>query len=152
MQSLMTETRPSWNEYFMKMAFLVSERSTCRRRKVGAVLVRDKRILATGYNGPPAGQPHCLDIGCLREELNIPSGERHELCRAIHAEANCLLQCALHGVSTKDSVIYITNTPCIMCSKELVAAHVKKVFVRWEYPDSNAMELLYRADIEVCRL
>src|SRR3989338_8328282 len=104
--------RPSWDEYFLEMADLVSKRATCLRRRVGAVLVRDKRILSTGYNGAPAGLDHCLDIGCLREKLKIPSGERHELCRGLHAEQNALIQASLHGISAKGSALYATNTPC----------------------------------------
>ncbi|MDP2980849.1 MAG: cytidine/deoxycytidylate deaminase family protein, partial [Candidatus Omnitrophota bacterium] len=101
--------RPSWDEYFLEVAVLVSKRATCLRRRVGAVLVKDKKILATGYNGAPSGLKHCIDIGCLREKLKIPSGQRHELCRGLHAEQNVLLQAALHGISTKNSVLYITN-------------------------------------------
>ncbi|PIW66553.1 MAG: hypothetical protein COW11_02650, partial [Candidatus Omnitrophica bacterium CG12_big_fil_rev_8_21_14_0_65_43_15] len=109
------KSRPSWDEYFMEMAHLVAKRATCLRRSVGAVLIKDKHILATGYNGAPRGIKHCLDIGyCMREKLGIPSGQRHELCRGLHAEQNVIIQAALHGVSTKDSIIYLTNQPCII--------------------------------------
>src|SRR5512137_2355633 len=104
----------------MGIAELVSKRSTCCRRRVGAVLVREKRILATGYNGAPSGLAHCLDIGCLREKLRIPSGQRHELCRGLHAEQNALIQASLHGISVKDSFLYATNQPCVICAKMLI--------------------------------
>ena len=141
--------RPSWDEYFMAMAFLVRERSTCTRRKVGAVLVRDRRILATGYNGPPSGFPHCDEIGCLREQLNIPSGERQELCWGLHAEQNAIIQAALFGVSTKDSVLYCTTKPCITCAKILANAGVKKIYVAEEYPDEFSDKLLNQLGIPV---
>ncbi|MBI3990744.1 MAG: dCMP deaminase family protein, partial [Candidatus Omnitrophica bacterium] len=112
--------RPSWDEYFMKMALLVAERSTCLRHHVGAVIVKDKRMLTTGYNGAPAGTKDCLELGCLRDELKIPSGTRHEICRAIHAEQNALIQAALYGVSVAGATIYCTHSPCILCAKMLV--------------------------------
>ena len=119
-------SRPSWKEYFMGIASLVAKRSTCRRRRVGAIVVRDKRILATGYNGAPAGLPHCLDTGCLREEMEIPSGERHELCRGLHAEQNVIIQAAYHGVSIKGGTLYCTNLPCSICAKMLINAGVQR--------------------------
>src|SRR3989338_9406064 len=119
--------RPGWDEYFLGLADLVSKRATCLRRSVGAVLVKDKRILATGYNGAPSGITHCEITGCLREKLKIPSGERHELCRGLHAEQNCLLQAALYGISLKDSILYCTNEPCIICTKMLINAGVREV-------------------------
>jgi len=144
--------RPSWDEYFLEVAKLVSKRATCVRRNVGAVLVKDKRILATGYNGAPSGLPHCLDVGCLREKLGIPSGQRHELCRGLHAEQNVLVQAALHGTSTKDSIIYITNQPCIICAKMLINAGIREIVTCGEYPDKMAQEFLKAAKIRVRRL
>jgi len=139
--------RPSWDQYFMKAAFLVSERSTCLRRKVGAVLVKDKQILATGYNGAPSGIPHCDSQGCLRSELNIPSGQRHEICRGLHAEQNVILQAACHGVSTKNSSLYITNAPCSICAKMIINAGIKELVVFDEYPDKMALEFIDQAKI-----
>lgn len=142
-------TRPSWDEYFLEIANLVSKRSTCLRRQVGALLVKDKRILATGYNGTPKSLPHCLDIGCLREQLKIPSGERHELCRGLHAEQNALLQASLHGISVKDGVLYCTNQPCIICAKMLINAGIKEVIILHGYPDKMSMEFFNKAEIIV---
>jgi len=139
--------RPSWDEYFMKVAFLVCERASCLRRRVGAVLVKDKQILATGYNGAPRGIVHCEVVGCLRQRLNIPSGERHEICRGLHAEQNVILQAALHGISTKDSSLYITNAPCSICAKMIINAGIREVVVLDEYPDKMANELLREAKI-----
>ncbi|WP_290902673.1 dCMP deaminase family protein, partial [Ferroglobus sp.] len=119
--------RPSLDEYFMEIAKVVAKRSTCLRQNVGAVIVKDKRILSTGYNGAPMGLPHCLDIGCLREELNVPSGERHELCRAVHAEQNAIIQAAVHGVSIKGATLYTTHQPCIMCAKMIINAGIVRV-------------------------
>ncbi|PJA29794.1 MAG: cytidine deaminase [candidate division Zixibacteria bacterium CG_4_9_14_3_um_filter_46_8] len=141
--------RPSWDEYFMNMAELVSQRSTCLRRKVGAVIVKDKRILATGYNGAPSGLPHCLEIGCLREKMNIPSGERHELCRAIHGEQNALVQSASFGVSVRGASIYSTTYPCSLCSKMLINAGIIEIVVRDRYPDKMSAEMLSQANIRV---
>lgn len=144
-----THKRPSWDEYFLEVANLVSKRATCIRRKVGAVLVKDKKILATGYNGAPSGLRHCIDIGCLREKLKIPSGERHELCRGLHAEQNVLLQAALHGVSTKDSMLYVTNQPCIICAKMLINAGIKEIITLGDYPDKLARDFLEEAKIKI---
>jgi len=141
--------RPSWDEYFIEVARLVSKRSTCLRRSVGAVLVKDKRILATGYNGAPRGLKHCLDTGCLREKLKIPSGERHELCRALHAEQNALIQASLYGVSVKDSTLYSTNQPCVICAKMLINAGIKEIVISDGYPDKMAMDFLKEAKIKV---
>jgi dCMP deaminase len=135
----------------MKAAFLVSERSTCLRRRVGAVLVKDKQILATGYNGAPTGIVHCDESGCLRQKLNIPSGERHEICRGLHAEQNVILQAAYHGVLTKDSILYITNAPCSICTKMIINAGIKEVVVSNEYPDIMAVEFLKEAKIKLRR-
>lgn len=141
--------RPTWDEYFLEVADLVSKRATCLRRRVGAVLVKDKKILATGYNGAPSGLAHCLDIGCLRKKLKIPSGERHELCRGLHAEQNVLLQAALYGTSTKESVLYITNQPCLICAKMLINAGIKEIVIAGDYPDKMAKDFLREAKIKI---
>ncbi|MBI5446981.1 MAG: dCMP deaminase family protein [Deltaproteobacteria bacterium] len=126
---------------------MVANRSTCRRRKVGAILVKNKRILATGYNGSPSGVPHCLDVGCLREELGIPSGERHELCRGLHAEQNAILQAAYHGVSIEGADLYCTNLPCIICSKMLINAGIRTVYYLEGYADPLGREMLDLAGV-----
>jgi dCMP deaminase len=144
--------RPSWDRYFMEMAWAVSRRSTCLRRQMGAVLVRDKRILCTGYNGAPAGLPHCEEVGCRREELGIRSGERPELCRGLHAEQNAIVQAALHGVSLRDGVLYCTNQPCVICAKMLINAGVRRIVFEVEYPDELAVELLREAGVELAQL
>lgn len=142
--------RPGWDEYFIEVAKLVSQRSTCRRRRVGAILVKDKRILATGYNGAPSGLKDCLELGyCLREKLKIPSGERHELCRGLHAEQNVLIQAALHGISTKDSILYVTNQPCIICAKMLINAKILEIVMLDGYPDNLARQFLKEARIKI---
>jgi len=141
--------RPSWDEYFLSIALLVSERSTCLRRKVGAVIVKDKRILATGYNGAPSGIKHCEETGCLREKLKISPGERHELCRGLHAEQNALLQAALHGITVESAKIYVTTQPCIICAKMLINAGVKEVIISGHYPDKMARDFLKEAKIKV---
>jgi len=131
----------------MSIAKMVSSRSTCLRRKVGAVLVKDKRIISTGYNGPPTGLKHPEEVGCLREKLGIPSGERHELCRGLHAEQNAIIQAALHGVSTKGSVLYCTHCPCSLCVKMLINAGVEKVIYEEGYPDWLAKEIAGEAGL-----
>ena len=141
--------RPGWDEYFLEAAQLVSKRATCLRRNVGAVLVKDKRVLATGYNGAPSGITHCEVEGCLRDRLKISSGERHELCRGLHAEQNVLLQAALYGVSTRDSVLYITNQPCIICAKMLINAGIKEIVFKGDYPDRMANSFLKKAKIKI---
>lgn len=143
--------RPNWDDYFMEMAEVVKSRSTCLRRKVGAVIVKDKRILATGYNGAPANTRHCLDIGCYRQKLNIPSGERAELCRGTHAEQNAMIQAAYHGVSIKDSALYVTLQPCVLCAKMAINAGIKKIYFKGNYPDKLSLEILEEADIELIR-
>jgi len=148
----MKHTRPDWDEYFLQIADLVASRSTCLRRKVGAILVRDKRILATGYNGAPQGLPHCLDIGCLREKLGIPSGQRHELCRGIHAEQNVIIQAARYGVSTIGSTLYCTTHPCIICTKMLINSGVREIYCREGYPDELSEEMLAEAGITITRV
>ncbi|MBL7130350.1 MAG: cytidine/deoxycytidylate deaminase family protein [Candidatus Omnitrophica bacterium] len=144
--------RPSWDEYFIDIAHLVSKRSTCLRRKVGAIIVKDRRILATGYNGTPSKIRHCDEVGCLREKLHIPSGERHELCRGLHAEQNVLLQAALYGISVKNSVLYCTNQPCIICVKMLINAGVEEVVIADGYPDKMAKDFLKETGIRVRKL
>ena len=142
-------TRPSWDEYFLEIAKLVSSRSTCLRRSVGAIFVRDKRILSTGYNGAPSGLKHCEEVGCIREREGIPSGERHELCRGIHAEQNAILQAAQFGISLKGSSLYCTNQPCVLCAKMLINAGVEKIVVIGGYPDRLAGEMLEEAGVEL---
>lgn len=141
--------RPSWDEYFMEIAEVVATRSTCLRRQVGAIIVQDKRILATGYNGAPAGLCHCGETGCLREKLNIPSGQRHELCRALHAEQNAIIQCAVHGVAIKDAILYSTTQPCVLCSKMLINAGIKTIVFQGPYPDELSLNLLEEAGVEL---
>ena len=141
--------RPSWNAYFMEITNLVAERSTCLRRSVGAVLVKDKRILATGYNGAPSGLPHCLDIGCMREQNDIPSGERHELCRGLHAEQNVIIQAARYGISIQGSTLYSTTRPCVICAKMIINASIAAVYYEEGYADELADQMLLEAGIEL---
>ncbi len=145
----MTSDRPSWNEYFLQLTDLVATRSTCLRRKVGAVLVRDRQILSTGYNGAPRGLAHCLEVGCLREARGIPSGERHELCRAIHAEQNAIIQAARHGVRLGEAILYSTHAPCVICAKMLINAGVTTIYYRRGYPDDLSREMLAEARIDL---
>lgn len=144
--------RPSWDEYFLEMSKLVAKRSTCLRRSVGAVLVKDKRILATGYNGAPRGLKHCIDMGCMRKKLNIPSGERHELCRALHAEQNALIQASLYGISAAGSTLYATNQPCVICAKMLINAGIKEIVIVDGYPDKLAANFLRQAKIKIRKI
>jgi len=141
-------TRPDIDEYFLKIASVVAERSTCRRHHVGAVAVRDKHILATGYNGAASGLKDCLELGCLRDDMNVPSGTRHEVCRAIHAEQNVIIQATLHGVSLEGATIYVTHTPCILCAKMLVNAKIKRFVTFGEYADETFRDLFKEANIE----
>jgi dCMP deaminase len=141
------DQRLPWPEYFMRIAHLVAERSTCLRRKVGAIAVKDKRILATGYNGAPAGTAHCLDIGCLREKLGIPSGQRHELCRGLHAEQNVIIQAATHGVSIAGAEIYCTTQPCIICTKMLINCGIVNIHYSEGYPDELSRDMLGEAGV-----
>jgi len=141
--------RPDIDEYFLKIAAVVAERSTCLRHHVGAVAVKNKHILSTGYNGAAAGCKDCLVLGCLRNELNIPSGERHEICRAIHAEQNAIIQAALHGVSIEGCTIYCTHTPCILCAKMLANAKIRRFVSFGKYNDSSFIELFKEAGIDV---
>lgn len=142
-------TRPTWDEYFMKITRTVMERSTCLRRRVGAVLVRDKRILATGYNGAPRGLPHCSEVGCLRERMDVPSGERHELCRGLHAEQNVILQAASHGIRIEGSTLYCTAHPCSLCAKMLINGGIVRIVADEDYPDDMAKEMLEQAGVAV---
>jgi dCMP deaminase len=141
--------RPSWEEYFMDITHLVAKRATCLRRQVGAVLVKDKKILATGYNGAPSRLEHCLDIGCLREKQGIPSGERHELCRGLHAEQNAIIQAAYHGVGIRGATLYCTNHPCIICSKMIINAGIERVVYEDGYADALARNMLKESGIKI---
>lgn len=143
--------RPPWDVYFLDIAHFVATRSTCLRRHVGAILVKDKRILATGYNGAPTGLEHCLEVGCLREQMGIPSGERHELCRALHAEQNAIIQAAVHGVAIGGATLYSTNQPCIICSKMLINSGIVRIVYDSGYPDNMSLEFLEAAGIELVR-
>ncbi|MFH1564100.1 MAG: cytidine/deoxycytidylate deaminase family protein [Nitrospirota bacterium] len=145
------KTRPSWDEYFMEIAYLVAMRSTCLRRQVGAVIVKDKHILTTGYNGAPIGLRHCEEVGCLRDEMKIPSGQRHELCRGLHAEQNAIIQSALHGVSIKGGILYCTHQPCILCAKMLINAGIKRIVYEGEYPDELAKKFFEEAQVDVVK-
>ncbi len=142
-------SRPDIDEYFLKIALVVAERSTCRRHHVGAVAVKNKHILCTGYNGAPSGSRDCLELGCLRDELGIPSGERHEICRGIHAEQNVIIQAGLHGVSLEESTIYATHTPCILCAKMLANAKIKRFVTFGSYNDNGFVKLFKETGIEV---
>lgn len=141
------DQRMPWPQYFMRIAHLVAERSTCGRRKVGAVAVKDKRILATGYNGAPAGVAHCVDVGCLRASLGIPSGERHEICRGLHAEQNVIVQAAVHGLSIAGADIYCTTQPCLICAKMLINCGVERILFAQAYPDELSQGMLDEAGV-----
>ncbi|OEU61712.1 MAG: cytidine deaminase [Desulfobacterales bacterium PC51MH44] len=143
--------RPSWETYFMDITFLVAKRSTCLRRSVGAIIVKDKRILSTGYNGAPTSIKHCVETGCLREELNVASGEKHELCRGIHAEQNAIIQAAYHGVSIKGATLFCTNLPCSICTKMIINAGINKICYESGYADSLAEEMLKEAGVDVIK-
>src|SRR5512141_1707847 len=144
-------SRPGWDEYFMEITHLVAKRSTCLRRQVGAVLVKDKNILATGYNGAPSGVAHCLDVGCLREKMGIPSGERHELCRGLHAEQNAIIQAAKHGTNIDGATLYCTTMPCIICSKMIINAGIRRIVYETGYSDTLAAEMIAESNIVVDR-
>lgn len=139
--------RPSWDRYFMEIASLVATRTTCLRRQVGAVIVKDKRLLSTGYNGAPVGLRHCAEIGCLREKLGVKSGEKHELCRAIHAEQNAIIQAATFGVPLLGASIYITHFPCVLCSKMIINAGIKRIVYSQGYPDRMSRDILKEAKL-----
>ena len=133
----------------MEITKLVATRSTCIRRQVGAIIVKDKQILSTGYNGAPKGTPHCIDVGCLREKMKVPSGTRHELCRGVHAEQNAIVQAAVHGVQVSGATMYCTNHPCSICAKLIINAGIKKIIIAEGYPDDLSKELLKSANVEV---
>jgi dCMP deaminase len=147
-----TLPRPSWPEYFMAITRMVAMRSTCLRRSVGAILVKDKRILSTGYNGAPSGLKHCEEVGCVRQDSSIPSGTRHELCRGLHAEQNAIIQAAYHGISIRGADLYCTNMPCVICSKMLINAGIRKVYYAEGYDDALSEGLFQEAGIQVERL
>jgi dCMP deaminase len=143
--------RPSWSAYFMDITALVAKRTTCLRRAVGAIIVKDKRILSTGYNGAPSGIRHCREVGCLRQQLNVPSGQRHELCRGIHAEQNAIIQAAYYGVSIKGASLYCTTQPCSICAKMIINAGLKKIIFASGYADPMANEMLTEAGVDLIR-
>jgi dCMP deaminase len=144
--------RPSWATYFLDITFLVAKRSTCLRRSVGAIIVKDKRILSTGYNGAPTNIKHCVEVGCLREKLSVASGENHELCRGIHAEQNAIIQAAFHGVSIKGATLFCTNLPCSICAKMIINAGIRKILYHSGYADVISTEMLEEAGIELEKL
>ena len=145
--------RPTWDEYFMEMADLAATRSTCLRRNVGAVIVKDRRAIATGYNGAPQGVKHCDEIGgCLRQQLNVPSGQRHEICRALHAEQNAIIQAAAMGHAIEDSTIYITHKPCVICAKMIINAGIKRIVIKEDYPDEMSEKILEEAGLKCVKL
>lgn len=144
-----TDERPSWDEYFMTLANQVATRTTCLRRAVGAVIVKDRRILATGYNGVPSGIRHCSEVGCLREQLGVPSGQRHEICRGLHAEQNAIIQAAKYGIDISGSSIYVNTQPCVVCAKMLINAGITEVVFQNPYPDELACEMLREAGVSL---
>jgi len=147
-----TAKRPSWDTYFMDIACLVAKRSTCIRRAVGAIVVKDRRILATGYNGAPSNIRHCSDVGCLRAQMEVPSGERHELCRGIHAEQNAIIQAAYHGVSIKGASLFCTNQPCSICAKMIINAGILRIVYLSGYADDLSRQMLAEAGVELLKL
>ena len=150
---LAKDNRPTWDEYLMQMAELTAKRSTCLRRQVGAVIVKDKHIVATGYNGAPRGIAHCDEKGgCLRQKMGVPSGQRHELCRALHAEQNAIIQAATLGQSIEDATIYVTNQPCVICAKMIINAGIKRIVVKEGYPDELSVEILDEAGLKIVML
>lgn len=144
--------RPSWDEYFMEMAEILKTRSTCLRRQVGAVVVLDKQILSSGYNGAPTGLKHCEETGCLREQLGVPSGQRHELCRGLHAEQNAIIQASLHGVKIEGATLYVTLQPCVVCAKMIINAGIRKLVFKGDYPDELSWQMLQESGIELKRI
>lgn len=144
--------RPDLNDYFMNVAEIVKTRSTCLRRQVGAVLVKDKQIISTGYNGAPANVEHCINKGCIRQAMNIPSGERHELCISVHSEQNAILQAAKHGQSTNNCILYVTHSPCILCAKAIINAGIKEVYYKEEYNDVTSKYMLINAGVKLEKL
>ncbi|HWP98366.1 MAG TPA: cytidine/deoxycytidylate deaminase family protein [Syntrophomonadaceae bacterium] len=148
----MRTERPTWDEYFLQLADLVATRSTCMRRQVGAVLVRSERIISTGYNGAPRGLRHCFDTGCLREAENIPSGQRYELCRGVHAEQNAIINAAYYGIATQAAVLYCTNQPCLICARMIINAGIVRVVHRGDFMDDLALDLLQEAGIDLLEI
>lgn len=148
----MSRNRPAHDEYFMEIANVVAKRSTCLRIHVGAVIVKDGQILSTGYNGAPHGFEHCLDIGCIREKENVAHGTRHELCRAVHAEQNAIIQAAIHGVSIEGATVYCTHQPCILCTKMIINGKIKRVVFQNGYPDEMSVQFLKQAGIDILRM
>jgi len=144
--------RPSWNDYFMEITSLVATRSTCLRRKVGAIIVKDKRILSTGYNGAPQNLAHCLDVGCLRQQMNVQPGERHELCRGIHAEQNAIIQAATSGTNISGGTLYSTHYPCSLCIKMLLNASISKVYYLEGYPDDLSKQFAKESGLDITQL
>lgn len=145
--------RVSWDEYFMEISEVVKTRATCLRRQVGAVIVKDNRIITTGYNGSPSGLKHCTELGgCEREKLGIPSGQRHELCRALHAEQNAIIQASKLGISTDGATIYVTVQPCVICAKMIINAGIVRIVYKGDYPDLLAKQILDEASIEITKI
>lgn len=144
--------RPTWDEYFLEIANVTKKRSTCLRRQVGAVIVKDKRILSTGYNGVPTGIRHCSEAGCLRDQLKIPSGERHELCRGSHAEQNAIVNAANFGIGLKGSTIYVNTQPCILCTKMMINAGIVRIVYEEGYPDKLSLEMIEESGIELVKM
>lgn len=144
--------RPSWDEYFMEIAEVVKTRSTCLRRQVGAIIVKDKRILSSGYNGAPSGFKHCDETGCIREQLGVPSGERHELCRGLHAEQNAIIQASFHGVKIEGSTIYVTIHPCVVCAKMIINSGIIRLVYKGDYSDELSARMLEESDVTVEKL
>lgn len=144
--------RPPWDQYFMEIAALVGRRATCVKRTVGAIIVKDNRILSTGYNGAPKGMKHCAEVGCIRKEMSLPSGQRHELCRGLHAEQNAIIQAAVHGVKIDGGTLYCTYQPCVICAKMMINAGIKRLVFRGNYPDELAMNMLKESKMKVDHL
>lgn len=142
--------RVSWDDYFMEITGVVASRSTCLRRHVGAILVKDRHIISTGYNGAPRGLAHCAEVGCLRTAQAVPSGERHELCRALHAEQNAIIQAAVSGVSISGATLYVNVFPCSLCAKMLINSRVERIVYASDYPDALSRQLLEEAGVELC--
>ncbi len=142
-------SRISWDEYFMEIAEVASKRSTCIRRQVGAVAVKDRRVLATGYNGTPSGLAHCYEVGCIREKMKVPSGQQHELCRGLHAEQNVIIQAALHGISINGATLYSTYQPCVLCAKMIINSGIVSVIFKGDYPDELGLDMLQEAGIQL---
>jgi len=148
----MNRQRPSWDKYFLKITEDVSSRATCIKRRVGALIVKDNQILATGYNGAPKGFSHCTEKTCLRKKMNVPSGERHELCRGLHAEQNAIIQAAVHGVKIQGSTLYCTYQPCVICAKMMINAGIKRLVYAGGYPDKLAAQMLKDSQIKVVKV